>query len=231
MIRLILTDIEGTTTPITFVHDVLFPYSSARLPSFVASSEDDPAVQQCLADTIATVREEKGKVLDTDGAVEQLLRWIEEDRKHPALKTIQGLIWRHGYESGAYKGAVYDDVKPALERWKKAGRELGVYSSGSVAAQKLLFAHSSAGDLSPLFSCYFDTAVGGKREPAAYANILKEVRRSGGEVLFLSDVAAELDAAAQVGVETIQLVRPGITATDRHRTAPDFDAVEAMALR
>ncbi len=231
MIHLILTDIEGTTTPITFVHDVLFPYSAARLPSFVLANEDDPIVRQCLDDAIATVREEKNRAIYTDGAVEELLRWIDEDRKHPALKTLQGLIWRHGYESGAYKGAVYDDVAPALERWKKSGRELGVYSSGSVAAQKLLFTHSSAGDLSPLFSWYFDTAVGKKREPAAYGNILKEVRRSGGEALFLSDVAEELDAAAQVGVGTIQLIRPGITASDRHRTAPDFDAVEAMALR
>ena len=228
MIRYILTDIEGTTTPITFVHDVLFPYAAARLDQFVDGNRGDETIEHALSATKRTMQEELGRDASDDDAIAMLLEWIDKDRKHPALKTLQGLIWRHGYESGAYVASVYDDVEPMLRKWHEHGVRLGVYSSGSVAAQKLLFKYTAGGDLTPLFSDYFDTAVGAKRDAAAYAHILKDLRLSGGEVLFLSDVAEELDAAAMVGMATTQLVRPGTVPTMRHQIAKDFTDVDRM---
>lgn len=212
MIRYVLTDIEGTTTPITFVHDVLFPYSAAHLRTYVEQHAGDEAVKAIMATT----------------TVEQLLTWIKDDKKEPALKTLQGLIWQTGYETGAYTSQIYPDVKPALEAWKKRGLMLGVYSSGSVAAQKLLFKYTGEGDLTPLFSHYFDTAVGAKRETSAYAKILKALELKGSDVLFLSDISEELDAAKTAGMHGVQLVRPGTKPTDRHPTAADFAAVDAQ---
>jgi enolase-phosphatase E1 len=228
MARYVLMDIEGTTTPITFVHDVLFPYSTKHLPEYVRDHAADPTVKQALSDTKATVAKENGATLDDAGAVAQLLRWIKEDRKHPALKTLQGLIWRHGYEAGAYTGLIYDDVKPMLDKWQGQGKKLGIYLSGSVVAQKLLFGYTQAGDLTPYFSHYFDTAVGGKREAVAYDKILSELRLPGSDVVFLSDVIEELDAARAAGMKTVQLVRPGTKPGDRHPTAPDYLAVDRL---
>jgi len=227
-IKYVLMDIEGTTTPITFVHDVLFPYSTEHLGEYVRTHANDLDVRQALEDTKKTAASELAASYDDAGAIAQLLRWIKEDRKHPALKSLQGLIWRHGYESGAYQGKIYDDVKPALAAWQAASRKLGIYSSGSVGAQKLLFKYTQAGDLTPYFSNYFDTAVGNKREPGAYDKILSELRLLGSSVVFLSDIVEELDAAKQSGMRTVQLVRPGTKAGDRHATAPDFQAVDKL---
>ena len=227
-IKYVLMDIEGTTTPITFVHEVLFPYSAKHLPEYVRAHADEAEVKKAIADTKKTVADESAASLDDSGAVAQLLRWIKEDRKHPALKSLQGMIWRHGYESGAYEGSIYADVKPALAAWQAAGRKLGIYSSGSVGAQKLLFKYTPAGDLTPYFSNYFDTAVGNKRESGAYGKILSELRLPGGSVVFLSDIVEELDAAKQSGMRTVQLVRPGTKAGDHHKTASDFQAVDSL---
>ncbi|WP_298281039.1 acireductone synthase [Acidocella sp.] len=206
----ILTDIEGTTTPISFVHRVLFPYARARMAGFVASNH--PAL-----DDVPEPR------------LETLLGWMDRDEKITALKTIQGIIWAEGYESGALTSEIYEDVPPALRRWARAGLRLYVYSSGSVAAQKLLFGHSSAGDLNGLFQANFDTRVGPKREAASYGAIAKGIGLLAEEVLFLSDVEAELDAAAEAGLRTCQLVREtdGTVASTRHATAADFGEVAA----
>ncbi|WP_297370921.1 acireductone synthase [Acidocella sp.] len=206
----IVTDIEGTTTPISFVHRVLFPYARERMAAFVATNH--PA----LADV-------------PEPRLETLLGWMDGDEKITALKTIQGIIWAEGYESGALIGEVYEDVAPALKRWARAGLRLYVYSSGSVAAQRLLFGHSSAGDLNPLFQANFDTRVGPKREAASYGAIARGIGLTAGEVLFLSDIEAELDAAAQAGLKTCQLVRAndGTLASTRHVTAADFGEVAA----
>ncbi len=225
MIRAILTDIEGTTSSIAFVHDVLFPYASRMLPEFVRHNVDDAAVRHWLDKAArdiggrsgpsmapAALRLLPGGVLSDDCIVEVLQGWIREDRKHPALKGLQGMLWKDGYERGDYRGHVYPDAAEALARWHAEGIALYVYSSGSVDAQKLLFAHSEAGDLSGLFDGNFDTAVGGKREVGSYLRIAQDLGMPAGKILFLSDVVEELDAARLAGLRTILL--------DRHEDYP-----------
>lgn len=209
----VLTDIEGTTTPISFVHTVLFPYARARLPLFCAQPH-------LLLDEVARLRPGK-PVLET------LLGWMDEDAKVTPLKTIQGLIWAEGYRSRELLGDLYTDVPPALRRWSKAGLRLYVYSSGSEASQKLLFGYTKDGDLTPLFQGFFDTTVGPKRDSASYAAICRGANIAAAECLFLSDIEAELDAAADAGLQTCQLVRPrdATIASSRHANAADFDSV------
>jgi enolase-phosphatase E1 len=202
--RAILTDIEGTTSSIAFVHDVLFPYASRALPDFVRHNISDAAVRHWLDKAAMDI----GGVVSDDCIVEVLQNWIREDRKHPALKALQGMLWKDGYERGDYRGHVYPDAVHALRRWHAAGIPLHVYSSGSVDAQKLLFAYSDAGDLSGLFAGNFDTAVGGKREVGSYLRIAQELGLEPGEIVFLSDVVEELDAARLSGMRTILLDRP-----------------------
>ena len=208
----IITDIEGTTTPIDFVHKTLFPYARTRLAAFCAANRGHGA----LADVPEPV-------------LETLLGWMDRDEKITALKTIQGLIWEEGYRAGTLKSVIYPDVAPALKRWSQGGLRLFVYSSGSVPAQKLLFGHSDAGDLTPLFSGFFDTAIGPKRAIASYATLCRGAALAPGEALFLSDVAAELDAARDAGLRTCQLVRPqdGTNPCPDHDTAADFAEVAA----
>lgn len=202
--KAIVTDIEGTTSSIAFVHEVLFPYSRARLAGFVAAHPAE------VAAILAAVGAEAGQPdLDTEGCVALLLEWHDADRKIGPLKDLQGLIWAEGYASGALKGHIYDDAAAALRRWHDAGIALYVYSSGSVAAQKLLFGHTVQGNLTGLFSGYFDTAVGGKREPASYRAIAKAIGLPPGEILFLSDVAEELAAAQEAGFDVLLVAREG----------------------
>jgi len=221
-IKAIVTDIEGTTSSIDFVHKELFPYASRALPAFVREHQHDADV----ASQLAEVRQLIDKpIADVDELVDTLLQWIRDDNKATPLKALQGLVWEHGYESGAFTGHVYDDVAPNLKKWAVQGIGLYVYSSGSVAAQKLLFGYSDAGDLTPLFKGYFDTRIGNKREPQAYATIVTQLGIPAQEILFLSDVVEELDAAAKAGMQTIQLVRePGMT-TGAHPIAHNFDEI------
>ncbi|NJD07188.1 MAG: acireductone synthase [Methylococcaceae bacterium] len=222
MIRAILTDIEGTTTSISFVKDVLFPYSRSRLPPFVRERAADPSVIALLSDA----RKAMEQPLATDEAVvAQLQGWIDEDRKITVLKALQGLMWDEGYRRGDFRGHVYPDAAEYLARWHRAGLKLYVFSSGSVHAQKLLFGHSDFGDLTPLFSGYFDTSTGAKSDPESYRLIAKEIRLGPDEILFLSDVAAELDAAASAGMATCQLLRPGKPGTLNHKQAETFSQV------
>lgn len=207
MIRFILLDIEGTTTAIDFVHKTLFPYAYERLPGYVQAHQADEAVQACFQSVRDTVRAEESREIDENTAVETLLTWIRSDRKHPALKELQGLIWRDGYENGQYKGHVYDDVPEALSKWQAQGLKMGIYSSGSVFAQKLLFQYSTHGDLTGFFSRYFDTGVGPKQSADSYWRIVEALNLPAEEILFLSDVPAELDAAKSAGLKTVQVVR------------------------
>ena len=203
MMTTVLTDIEGTTSSIAFVKDVLFPYARRALPGFVREHGSDPEVRRWL-DMVAT---EHGAMCDDAMVVETLQGWIDEDRKHTALKALQGLVWREGYVRGDLKADIYPHAVDGLRRWHGAGHRLAVYSSGSVPAQKLLFAHTEAGDLSTLFDAFFDTEVGHKREAGSYATIARELGCDPGEVVFLSDVVAELDAARQAGMQTVLLDR------------------------
>jgi enolase-phosphatase E1 len=196
------------------VRDVLFPYADRRLADFVAANRDDAAVQRLLRDAA----ELNGTpALDEAQIVALLRHWIAEDRKATPLKTLQGLIWAEGYRGGALQGHVYDDAAVALRDWYAQGIALYVYSSGSIAAQKLLFGFSSAGDLTPLFSGYFDTTVGAKTDPASYRRIADEVRTRPGDILFLSDSVPELDAAGVAGMRTVCVQRDERPAgTDLH---------------
>ena len=199
----ILTDIEGTTSSISFVRDVLFPYARERLPAFVAANADRPEVR-ALLDQVAT---ENGAMCDDAMIAETLQGWIDEDRKHTALKALQGMIWEAGYHEGDFQAPIYADVAPALQHWHEAGHRLAVYSSGSVPAQKLLFSHTDAGDLAPLFSGWFDTEVGHKRDADSYRLIADRLDRAPGDIVFLSDIVAELDAARDAGMRTVLLDR------------------------
>lgn len=200
---LILTDIEGTTSSISFVKDVLFPYARAGLPRFVREHGDEPDVRRWL-DAVAT---ENGGMCNDDMIVETLQGWIDEDRKHTALKALQGPLWAEGYARGDYRAHVYADVAEALRRWHEAGHPLAVYSSGSVPAQRLFFGHSEAGDLVPLFSGFFDTETGHKRDAGSYRRIAAALGREPGDILFLSDVVEELDAAREAGLRTVLVDR------------------------
>ncbi len=219
MIRAIVTDIEGTTSSISFVHEVLFPYAREHLAEFVQSHAEDPAV----ASHLDAVRAEAGAALSLDGVIEQLLRWIAEDKKITPLKALQGMIWEAGYKNGDFTGHMYHDAVEYLKKWQAQGIRLYVFSSGSVKAQQLLFGHSDAGDLTPLFSGYFDTRIGNKREAAAYQTIIKEIGLPAAEILFLSDIKEELDAARATGMHTNWLVRDSEPdATAAHPQVRDF---------
>lgn len=224
--KYILTDIEGTTTDIDFVHQVLFPYAYEKLPAYVRLHEREPEVAEIISEVKQTMLTEKEQIAHVEAAIQQLLNWIQEDRKHPALKQLQGMIWQEGYETGGFRGHVYPDVVPQIEAWRAQGIGIGIYSSGSVAAQKLLFGYSTEGDLNHLFDHNFDTGVGHKKEANSYRNIAKEIGLSPEEILFLSDVEAELDAAKAAGLQTTQLVRPGIEPTKKHPTAKDFTEID-----
>lgn len=222
MIRAVVTDIEGTTSSLSFVKDVLFPYARQHLAPYVAAHAQRPEVRALLDDA----NREAGGGLDDAGVIAQLERWIDEDRKITPLKSLQGLIWEAGYRNGDFKGHVYADAAAQLRAWHARGIKLYVYSSGSVYAQKLLFGHSEAGDLTPLFSGYFDTHIGGKREADAYRAIAEDIGLPAGNILFLSDIVEELDAAQAAGMQIIHLVRDGELETRaRHRQVRDFDAI------
>jgi enolase-phosphatase E1 len=226
MIRVILTDIEGTTSSISFVHDVLFPYASEHLPDFVrAQYQENPAVAEQLdavADTSGVARE------DVEALIEVLQGWIREDRKETALKALQGMVWEQGYQQGELKGHIYADAADYLQRWHDRGLRLFVYSSGSVKAQKLIFGFTTEGDFTPFFSGFFDTRIGGKKEADSYRNILSELGVEAGTVLFLSDVEAELEAAEEAGMTTAWLVREGELPEAGRFVARDFAEVDTL---
>jgi len=222
-IRAVLTDIEGTTSSIDFVKDVLFPYARQHLPAYVETHTDEPEVQHWLheaAKEAGIVEATRGEIIDL------LIRWIDEDRKSTALKALQGMIWREGYESGVYQSHMYPEVAGRLKAWHDQGLKLYVYSSGSVPAQKLMFGFTEVGDLTPLFSGYFDTQTGHKRETVSYQRIAEALELAPGQVLFLSDIREELDAARDAGMQTVQLVRPPQPLRDAgHPAVADFNAV------
>ncbi|MFA5985402.1 MAG: acireductone synthase [Methylococcaceae bacterium] len=222
MIKAIVTDIEGTTSSLSFVHDVLFPYARANLAEFVQLHQNDPEVAVLLAD-VARLAEEN---LDIEALIALLISWIDADKKITPLKSLQGLIWAAGYKSGAYKGHIYPDAVNNLQQWKALGLDLYVYSSGSVFAQKLLFAHTEFGDLTGLFSGYFDTQIGAKRESSAYAEIARQLGLTGRQIVFLSDIKEELDAAALAEFNTVWLVRgQQPNAQAEHKQVNSFDQI------
>jgi enolase-phosphatase E1 len=215
----VLTDIEGTTSSIAYVRDRLFPFAQAALDGFLAAHGSEPAVAAILAEVRAAAPGQ-----DPAAA---LRGWMAADAKATPLKALQGLIWRQGYADGRLRGHLWPDVAACLRAWAAAGLTLAVYSSGSAEAQRDLFGHSEAGDLTPLFRGFFDTRVGAKREAPSYAAIAAALGLPPADILFLSDVAEELDAAAAAGLRACQLVRAadGTAASGRHPAETDFPAV------
>ena len=223
--RAVVTDIEGTTSAISFVRDVLFPYADERLDAYVAAHRTDTVVANAMREAAGVAGEPEA---DDSRILAHLHAWIAEDRKVTPLKTLQGLIWNEGYDRAELLGHLYPDVPPVLTGWHDAGIALYVYSSGSVTAQKVLFAHTFAGDLSSLFAGYFDTTIGAKREPASYAAIAAATGFRPAQMLFLSDIEEELDAARAAGLQTARLLRPADTpagATTGHAAYVDFAAL------
>ncbi|MEW6277730.1 MAG: acireductone synthase [Candidatus Eremiobacterota bacterium] len=213
MLRAILLDVEGTTTPIPFVYETLFPYARKRLKAYVETHWEGlrdvvEAFQQEAALDLAADREDVRPVTGRESLVHNALLYMNEDRKAGCLKTLQGRIWEDGYKDGALKGAVYPDVLPAFERWSRAGLKVAIYSSGSVRAQKLLFGFSAVGDLTRFLTDHFDTAVGPKREAESYRSIAGRMGLEGGEVLFATDLVAEAEAASQTGMGVVVMRRP-----------------------
>ncbi|MDD3517484.1 MAG: acireductone synthase [Chromatiales bacterium] len=222
MTQAILTDIEGTTSSLSFVKDVLFPHAAQHLPEFVRTHRGEPEVKRLLADA----RIYAGAELDDEALIERMLAWIATDQKITPLKSLQGLIWEEGYRRGDFKGHVYDDAARRLREWHERGLKLYVYSSGSVHAQKLLFAHTKFGDLTPLFSGHFDTRIGGKKDASSYKRIAEQTGIAAGDFLFLSDARDELDAARDAGMKTCGLKREGVTNDfGEHPWCGDFDGV------
>jgi enolase-phosphatase E1 len=201
--KAILLDIEGTTSSISFVADELFPYARKHLAEYVATHPEEvaPIIAEVPGDKVAT-----------------LIQWIDEDRKATPLKTLQGLIWAQGYADGELSGHVYSDTPEAMRRWTKRGIDVCIYSSGSIAAQKLIFGNSVAGDLTPLLSGYFDTTTGPKREADSYTKIAAALELPPEEILFITDIQAEADAAKQAGVGALLIDREG-KAGDIHSLA------------
>lgn len=218
--RAIVTDIEGTTSSIAFVHDVLCPYARARLAAFVGAHAES------LAGLLGQVRTEAGQPeLDRDGCIQQLLVWHDADCKVTPLKALQGMIWADGYADGSLVSDIYDDAVDGLRRWHARGIALYVYSSGSIAAQKLLFRHTPYGDLTPLFSGHFDTTTGGKKESASYRVIAREIGVPAQDILFLSDVEAELAAAQEAGFNVILLARDSLPEACAYPVAESFATI------
>jgi enolase-phosphatase E1 len=223
MIRIILTDIEGTISSISFVKDVLFPYARKNVAEYINAHAGDAEMIQIASE----VEEICAKKMSEQEVIETLTQWIDEDKKITPLKTLQGLIWEEGFKKNIFKAHIYTDALDKLQSWKNQGLPIYVYSSGSIFAQKLFFTYNEAGNILPLFSGHFDTTIGGKKDAASYSKIAETIQAAPADILFLSDIVEELNAAAQAGMKTIlilrdhQKVNPG-----RHRVHSDFNDIE-----
>lgn len=231
----ILLDIEGTTTPIDFVHKTLFPFARENVEAFLSRHGQEPDVVNAIRALGEQQRADEAEELAppplaSDPETRELVRYVhwlmDADRKVTALKALQGQLWQRGYRDGRLKGEVFPDVAPSLSRWTAAAINVAIYSSGSVLAQRLLFSNASGGDLTPYLSDYFDTRVGAKREPASYQEIARRLKCESRRILFVSDVSAELDAAREAGIDTRLSVRPGNAAQPAdhgHVSVASFD--------
>lgn len=218
----VLLDIEGTVSDKRFVHETLFPFARARMATFLAAHgrEADAAVADALAAMRAKLNRPNASIAEIAA---ELVRWIDEDRKEEPLKTLQGLIWREGYGSGTLVSHIYPDVPPAFSRWCDKGLCLAIFSSGSIAAQKLLFAHTAAGDLTPQLSAYFDLSTGPKFEAASYVRIAKTLDCPPAEMRFYSDAPKEIAAAREARIDAVLVERDGpIEAPRDWRRIQDF---------
>ena len=248
VIRCILLDIEGTTCPVSFVASVLFPYARERLASYLETNQGDPEVQTLLAATQAAFSADPNPEVqalrqgfpipgiqpagqqqlpagETQSPLVAYLQWlIDHDIKFPALKELQGRIWASGYASGDLVAPLFDDVAPTLQRWHRDGYQLAVYSSGSVAAQQLLYRHSQNGNLEELFSHWFDTRIGPKQAADSYSAIATALQLEPAEILFVSDALAEIEAAHRIGMAVNFSDREG----NPGRAPGPFNAIQSL---
>jgi enolase-phosphatase E1 len=220
-LKCVLLDIEGTTTPIDFVFKTLFPFARARMKEYLTRSWASAELQADIAQLRVEQAADSAQGLNPpalvgESSAEQIesavayIHWLmDRDRKSTPLKAIQGRIWQEGYLAGELLSEVFDDVPLAFARWREQNRLICIYSSGSALAQKLLFAHTNAGDFTGYISRYFDTTIGHKTDASSYRRIADELRLAPTEVVFISDAPAELDAADEAGMRTILAVRPG----------------------
>lgn len=223
MIKAILTDIEGTTSSISFITDVLHPYTRERVKTYIQEHGEEPAVAKLLDD----VRRNLGQELSNAEMAEQVPMWIEEGRKVTALKALQGLVWENGYRNDRFKGHIFEDALRNLRNWKERGLGIYGFSAGAAYAQKLLFGFSEYGDVSGIFDDFFDTNVGSKEDPTAYQSIATSIGLNPAEVLYIADSREELDAARQVGMYTVWVVREGALDPEAtHRQVNSFDEIE-----
>jgi enolase-phosphatase E1 len=233
-VRAFLLDVEGTTTPVAFVYDVLFPYARRELAGFLRAHARDPEVGDALrrlreghrSDVEGGLAPPSWPAEDEIGPAVAYLEWLMDgDRKSTALKALQGLVWQEGFRRGELSGQVYPDVPPALARWRRQGRSAFIYSSGSVLAQRLIFSRTDAGDLTPLLRGYFDTTTGPKKDSGSYRRIAAEIGLAPGEVLFVSDSAAEVEAALGAGLRAALCARDGTTAFTGAPVVRSFDVL------
>ncbi|MES2176714.1 MAG: acireductone synthase [Gemmatimonadota bacterium] len=235
-VRGIVLDIEGTTTPISFVHETLFSYAREHLRELLAEADrDDVRValeglrREWDADPeVQALRFTQGDRTSGSFGTMAYLTWLmDRDRKSPALKTLQGLVWQRGYQAGTLSSEVYPDVPRAFARWRADGLRIAIYSSGSVLAQRLLFAHTTHGDLTPFIEQYFDTGVGAKQSQDSYVRIAEAMECAGGELLFVSDIIGELHAARAAGIDTLLCVRDASADVidSRPKTIATFDEI------
>lgn len=208
-VKYILCDIEGTTTSVKFVYEVLFPYFRENINKLRELKLSNPEIVSAFEDVIELAKQDGEFINSTEEILSKLKQWSLEDKKITPLKTLQGILWDEGYKSGEIKGHIYEDVPTAFSFWQKQNIQIGIFSSGSVKAQKLIFTYSDFGDLSHFLSNYFDTKTGGKREIETYSKIANELNLAPENILFLSDISEELEAAKAAGMQTVQLVRPG----------------------
>jgi enolase-phosphatase E1 len=233
-VRAILLDVEGTTTPLDFVYKVLFPYARSHAQEFLERHGAAPDVRRDLNALRQENLDDARRGLDppalpNDGATESVVAYVEwlirRDRKSTPLKSLQGKIWEEGYRSGELCSQVFEDVPPALKRWREQERTVSIFSSGSIVAQKLLFGHTTAGDLTQYLSFYFDTTLGSKTDPGSYQNIAAVLESSMPETVFISDVTSELDAAKAAGLQTLLCLRPG----NRPQPTNTYESIRSFA--
>ncbi|WP_461783413.1 acireductone synthase [Prosthecobacter sp.] len=201
--KLILLDIEGTVSPLAFVHDVMFPYARKHAAAWLGAHWGHEVIPQLARDAGASSFH---NALDAEAAVDRLM---DADAKVTGLKQLQGLIWEQGFANGDLRSTLFDDVVPSLDHWRENDREIRIYSSGSIHAQRLFFAHTTAGDLTPRLSGYYDTTTGSKREPASYPAIATDCGLPPNDILFISDLVDELNAAQSAGMMTALALRAG----------------------
>jgi enolase-phosphatase E1 len=218
-------DIEGTLISVAFVRDILFPFAKQRLSPFLYERRNDPDVLHWTTECQDAIERETGTRPAYEELPVMLAGWIDQDRKLACLKALQGMMWDEGYRQRAFSPELYGDVLPALTRWRACGIRLGIYSSGSKQAQRLLFTHTNVGDVTALFEHFFDTGVGEKKTPSSYRTISKQIGLPPHYILFLSDTELELDAAALTGFRTTHIVRPGTDAGTRHPIHPNLTSL------